>query len=193
MGVGKRAVTGYYKEHEEILGVMCIFTTLLRWWFHRHIQMSKLISLQTLLLAYCISIISIKLFEKQCNQIMKACIFVSLRKVIIFSHSELLENTFSTKFTIYGGTHLEALNSVQFSRSVVSDSLWPHESQHKRPPCPSSTPGVHSDSRPSPWCHPAISSSVVPFFTCPQSLPASQSFQWVNSSHEVAKVLEFQL
>ena len=64
--------------------------------------------------------------------------------------------------------------SVQFSRSVVSNSLQPHESQHARPPCPSPTPGVHSDSRPSSqWCHPAISSSVVPFSSCPQSLPAS--------------------
>ena len=66
---------------------------------------------------------------------------------------------------------------VQFSRSVMSDSLRPHELQHARPPCPSPTPGVHSDSRPSSlWCHPAISSSVVPFSSCPQSLPASESF-----------------
>ena len=84
--------------------------------------------------------------------------------------------------------------SVQFSRSVTSDSLRPHESQHARPPCPSPTPRVHSNSCPSSrWCHPAISSSVVPFSSCPQSLPASDLFQWVNSSHEVAKVLEFQL
>ena len=56
-------------------------------------------------------------------------------------------------------------------------SLWPHESQHARPPCPSPSPGVHSDSHPSsPWCQPAISSWVVPFSTCPQSLPASESF-----------------
>ena len=83
--------------------------------------------------------------------------------------------------------------SVQFSRSVESNSLRPHESQHTRPPSPP-TPGVHSDSRPSSWwCHPAISSSVVPFSSCPQSLPASEFFQWVNSSQEVAKVLEFQL
>ena len=69
------------------------------------------------------------------------------------------------------------LRSVQFSRSVMSDSLQPHESQHTRPPCASPTPRVHSDSRPSsPWCHPAISSSVVPFSSCPQSLPASKSF-----------------
>ena len=69
------------------------------------------------------------------------------------------------------------MSSVQFSRSVMSDSLWPHELQHTRPPCPSPTPGVHSNSRRSSrWCHPAISSSVIPFFSCPQSLPASQSF-----------------
>ena len=67
--------------------------------------------------------------------------------------------------------------SVQFSCSVVSDSLWPHESQHARPPCPSPTPGVHSNSRPSSqWCHPAISSSVIPFSSCPQPFPASESF-----------------
>ena len=69
------------------------------------------------------------------------------------------------------------LSSVQFSRSDVSDSLWPHESQHVRPACPPPTPGVHSDSRPlSQWCHPAISSSVIPSSSCPQSLPASESF-----------------
>ena len=71
----------------------------------------------------------------------------------------------------------ETLSSVQFSRSVVSDSLRPHESQHARPPCPSPTPRVHWDSHPSSqWCHPAISSSVVPFSFCPQSLPVSESF-----------------
>ena len=65
--------------------------------------------------------------------------------------------------------------SVQFSCSVVSDSLRPQESQDARPPCPSPTPGVHSNSRASSWwCHPAISSSVVPFSPCPQSLPASE-------------------
>ena len=69
------------------------------------------------------------------------------------------------------------LNSVQFSRSVVSDSWWPHESQHARPPCPSPTPRVYSNScLLSRWCHPAISSSVTPFSSCPQSLPASGSF-----------------
>ena len=68
-------------------------------------------------------------------------------------------------------------SSVQFSHSVVSHSLRPHESQHPRPPCPSPTPGVYSNSCPlSWWCHPAISSPVIPFSSCPQSLPASGSF-----------------
>ena len=66
---------------------------------------------------------------------------------------------------------------VQFSRSVVSDSLRPHELQHARPLCPSPTPGVYSNSCPlSQWCHPTISSSVIPISSCPQSLPASESF-----------------
>ena len=73
--------------------------------------------------------------------------------------------------------YLVQFSSVQFSHSVVSDSLQPHESQHARPPCPSPTPGVYSNWCPlSRWCHPAISSSVVPFSSCPQSLPASGSF-----------------
>ena len=83
--------------------------------------------------------------------------------------------------------------SVWFSRSVVSNSLQPHESQHARPPCPSQTPGVYSNSCPSsPWCHPAISSSVVPFSSCPQSLPPlgsfpmSQVFAWGGQSTRVS-------
>ena len=72
--------------------------------------------------------------------------------------------------------------SDQISHSVVSDSLRLHKSQHARPPCPSPTPRVHSDSRSSSqWWHPAISSSVVPFSSCPQSLPASQSFPMSQS------------
>ena len=71
----------------------------------------------------------------------------------------------------------EQLCSIQFSHSVVSDSLRPHELQHAKPPCPSQAPGVYSNSCPSSrWCHPAISSSVVPFSSCPQPLPASGSF-----------------
>ena len=76
----------------------------------------------------------------------------------------------------------------------MSNSLWSHESQHARPPCSSPSPRVYSNSCPlSRWYHPAISPSVVPFSSCPQSLPASGLFQWVNFSHQVAKVLEFQL
>ena len=86
------------------------------------------------------------------------------------------------------------MHSVQFSCSVVSYCLRPRGSQHSRPPCLSPTPRVHSDSRLwSPWCHPAISSSVIPFSSCPHPSQHQSLFQWVNSSHEVAKVLEFQL
>ena len=88
--------------------------------------------------------------------------------------------------------------SVQFSSSVMSDSLRPHELQHTRPPCPSPTPGVHSDSRPSSWwCHPAISSFVVPFSSCPQSLPSSESFPmshlfaWGGQSTAVSALASF--
>ena len=93
---------------------------------------------------------------------------------------------------------LEWISSVQFSHSVVSNSLWPHESQPSRPPCPSPSPGVHSDSCPSsPWCHPAISSLVVPFSFCPQSLPASESFPmrqlftWGGQSTRVSALASF--
>ena len=89
-------------------------------------------------------------------------------------------------------------SSVQFSRSVVSDSLRPRELQHAKPPCPSPTPGVYSDSRSSSqWCHPAISSSVVPFSSCPQSLPASESFPmsqlfvWGGQSARVSALASF--
>ena len=90
------------------------------------------------------------------------------------------------------------LSSVQFSRSVMSDSLRPHELQHARPPCPSPILRVHSDSRPSSWwCHPAISSSVAPFSSCPQYLPASESFPmsqlftWGGQSTGVSALASF--
>ena len=93
---------------------------------------------------------------------------------------------------------LLTFSSVQFSRSVLSDSLWPHESQHARPPCPSPTPRVHPDSRPSSqWCHPAISSSVIPFSSCPHCLPASESFPrsqlfaWGGQSTGVSALASF--
>ena len=104
-----------------------------------------------------------------------------------FGHLEnfQLHNTICLKHVVYISKHgwkyylwstiIHSL-SVQFSRSVVSDSLRPDESQHTRPPCLSPTPRVHSDSCPSsPWCHPATSSSIVHFSSCPQFLPASES------------------
>ena len=90
------------------------------------------------------------------------------------------------------------IRSDQISCSVMSDSFRPHESQHARPPCPSPTPRVHSDSRPSSqWCHPTISSSVVPFSSRLQSLPASESFpmsqlfEWGGQSTRVSALASF--
>ena len=92
----------------------------------------------------------------------------------------------------------EFTSSVQFSRSVMSDSSWPQELQHARPLCPAPTPRVHSNSRPScRWCHPAISSSVVPFSSRPRSLPASESFPmsqlfaWGGQSTGVSALASF--
>ena len=112
-------------------------------------------------------------------------LFISL-SVLLFLFQDVL---------FYLWTHFR---SDQISRSVVSDSLPPHESQHARPPCPSPTPRDHWDSRPSSqWCHPAISSSVVPFSSCPQSLPASESFPvshlfaWGGQSTGVSALASF--
>ena len=127
---------------------------------------------------------------------------VQLRKI----HSGLMKwhpravtssdrSRFEKERDVYVESEVDSSNvqfsSVQFSRSIVSDSLRSHELQHARPPCPSSTPGVHPN--PCPlyrWCHPTISSSVIPLSSHPQSFPESGSF--VSSSHQVAKVLEFQ-
>ena len=101
-------------------------------------------------------------------------------------------------WNLYVPVVLLKLFSVQFSHSVVSESLRPRELQHTRPACPSPSPGVHSDSRPSSlWSHPAISSSVVPFSSCPQSLPASESFPmsqlfaWGGQSTGVSALASF--
>ena len=102
---------------------------------------------------------------------------------------------FSLKATILLTVYkLKHINSVQFSCSVVFDSLWPDEPQHTRPPCPSPTPGVHPNPCPMRrWCHPTISSSVVPFFSCRQSFPASGSFPVSQLFASKGKLLEFQL
>ena len=92
--------------------------------------------------------------------------------------SRILQGTLPFKIYSWCLSKTE-ISSVQFSRSVVSNSLRPHESQHARPPCPSPTPRVHPNPRPSSqWCHPATSSSVVPFSSCPQSLPTHQKSFW---------------
>ena len=117
---------------------------------------------------------------------------------LMFSYSIL-----HTRFYLFLSTqnlefHLGNQRSVQFSRSVVSDSLRPQEAQHTRSPCSSPSRGVHSDSCPlSPWCHPAISSLVVPFSSCPQCLPASESlpmsqpFAWGFQSTGVSALASF--
>ena len=119
---------------------------------------------------------------------MKCSLSISnfLEEISSLSHSVL----FLCFFTLF--------TSVQFSHSVVSDSLRPHEPQHARPPCSSPSPRVHSDSRPSSlWCHPAISSSVTPFSACPQSLPVSeifpmsQLFSWGGQSTGVSASASF--
>ena len=123
-------------------------------------------------------------------------------KVEIISSSYLVLTWFMKFMFIYvyigSCCKMNFLVSVQFSRSIVSDSLRPHDSKHARPPCPSPTPRVHWDSRPSSqWCHPAISSSVVPFSSCPQSLPASESFPvnqvfaWGGQSTRVSALASF--
>ena len=87
-----------------------------------------------------------------------------------------------------------SINSVQFSRSVVCDSLRPHELQHARTSCPTPPPGAHQNPCPlSRWCHPTISSSAISFSSCPRSFLHQGLFKWVSSMHEVAKELEFQL
>ena len=104
------------------------------------------------------------------------------------------------KTTNFGYSYLHSFigiistSSVQFSLLVLSDSLQPHGLQHARPPCPSPTPGVCANSCPlSRWCHPSISSSVIPFSSHPQSFPASESFRMSQFLALGAKVLELQL
>ena len=111
--------------------------------------------------------------------------FKNLPKVQIFHyHQQSMSSSCYACFPNLG------ISSVQFSCSVMSDSLWPHGLQQGRLPCPSQTPGACSNSCPlSQWCHPSMSTPVFPFSSCLQSC----SFQWVSSSHQVAKVLEFQL
>ena len=105
----------------------------------------------------------------------------SFPQIWLFDSSDSLVYLFRRTihhYSIFQSNKNDHFSSVQFSRSVVSDSLQPHGLQHTRLPCSSPTPGVYSNSCPlSQWCHPTISSSVVPFSSCPQSFPVSESFQ----------------
>ena len=126
---------------------------------------------------------------------------VTLEKQIVFYLLDLEQKKDLTHYYCplrWKGHMKDSVQFIQFSHSVVSDSLWPHELQHARPPCPSPTTGVHSNSCPSSrWCHPAISSSVVPFFSHPQSLPASESFpmsqlfSWGGQSTGISALASF--
>ena len=102
------------------------------------------------------------------------CWSFQLSSGFVFS---LLFSCFKFCWFLFWSNYYLSFASVQFSCSVVSDSFRPHQLQHARPPCASPTPGVYPNSRPSSqWCHPAISSSVIPFSSCTQSFPASESF-----------------
>ena len=123
------------------------------------------------------------------EEVLRSC------RILMVSQIFQMQNHIPQSLTIY---QIMCIHSptLQFSPvSVVSDSLRPHEPQHARPPCPSPSLGVCSNSGPSShWCHPVISSSVIPFSPPAPNPSQHQSlFQWVNSSHEVAKVLKFQL
>ena len=135
--------------------------------------------------------------SSKCLQTINAGVGVEIRKPSCIAGGNV--NWYNHYGKWYGdffkklGVEPPSVSSVQFSRSVMSASLRPHESQHARPPCPSPTPGVYSNSCPlSWWCHPAISFSVIPFSFCPNLFQHQGLFQWVNSLHKVAKVLEFQ-
>ena len=119
-------------------------------------------------------------------------------------HKHRYKGIFITVFIILNDKNMK----TQFSHSVMSNSLWPHELQHARPPCPSPTPGVHPNPCPlSQWCHPTISSSVIPFSSCPQSFPVSGSFQMsqlftsgsqsisfnISPSHEYPGLISFKM
>ena len=124
---------------------------------------------------------------------MTVCIIILL--VYMHNHSLplFLKYHLSIPYSVCNSLHLHPMEVFQFSRSVVSDSLQPHESQLARPPCPSPTSGVHSNSHPSSrLCHPAISSSVVPLSSCPQSLPASESLLLPNCKGQKVKKLRAQ-
>ena len=122
-------------------------------------------------------------------------IFMTLNKLLKLFEPQFPHLWNKCNGTYHGGSSEFSVRcSVQFSHSVVSSSLWPYELQHAKPPCPSPTPRVHPNPCPvSWWCHPTISSSVVPFSSCLHPSEHQGLFQWVSSSQQVARVLELQL
>ena len=103
-----------------------------------------------------------------------------------------LEDTENNIVYFTGNNWFTKVHFIFSSVTQLCLTLWSHGLQHTRPPCPSSTPGVYPNSCPlSQWCYPTFSFSVIPFSSCLQSFPASGLFQWVSSSHQVAKVLSF--
>ena len=131
---------------------------------------------------------NILFFIRVCNISIFWLKLLYLLEFVLFSHKLwYLKET-------YSDNEIRYMTSVQFSHSVMSDSLWPHGLQHASFPCPSPNPGAYSNSCPlSQWCHPTISSSVIPFSLHLQSFQHQGLFQWISSSHQVAEVLEFQL
>ena len=134
----------------------------------------------------CLYFLSSMFYNVQCIDIWPPWfnLFLSILFFWIFYKWDCFLNFLESSLLVYRNTVefvcwlLYSISSVKFSRSVMSDSLRPHELQHARPPCPSPTPRVYSNSCPSSrWCHPAFPSSVVPFSSCPSSFPASGSFQ----------------
>ena len=118
------------------------------------------------------------IYSQTFTRIFKATLFIVARKLKFLKHTSTIEgiNKFWYSHAMECSTTMR-ICSVQFSRSVVSNSLWPHALQCARSPCPSPTPGLYSNSGPlSQWWHPTISSSVIPFSSCLQSFPASGSF-----------------
>ena len=124
-----------------------------------------------LLYPLCV-LITIRIYYQQLKVFLRLSWSKSTKKINFFLPASLVQKI------LFPWNDDSLFSSVQFSCSVVSNSLPPHEPQHARPPCPSPTPSVHPNPCPlSRWCHPTISSSVIPFSSCPQSFPASGSFQ----------------
>ena len=128
---------------------------------------------------YVLFLSLVKLFN-EFDHLINSVAYVYLKFVFSFTINKYLLGSYFEFMQIYylsSRNNCYQFSSVQFSRSVVSDSLWSHELKHTRPPCPSPTSGVHPNPCPlCQWCHPTTSSSVVPFSSCPQSYPASGSF-----------------